>query len=234
MKNMEPLSGTVLRFAPSITAPTLVWLVAMLPGCWSVPALPETLDVATSTSDRVTCAKDTGPAGLSESSWSGSRKADRAATAATTNDSAPAGPYGGILSGNALERPPVGEQMFVARFGSQGEMVQIAENRFFLADIYGADLPVGGEWVDTTLPGVSYRSASYGAQVDGRFGLAVIVHVRFANIFLGQAVLYSWGTLAANHLDGQFGYLLDFTDGAASSLGTIADQYPFQADRIVP
>ncbi len=111
-------------------------------------------------------------------------------------------------------------------------MTEVAENKYFLAKIYGTMVPVGGSWTSSTLPGVAYRSASFGLELDDRFGVAVVVHVRFGNFFLGRAVLYSWGTIADDVIEGQFGYLLDFTDGIVRFLGTVADQYPVKGNRI--
>jgi hypothetical protein len=208
--------------------------LTLLAACVPVPALPETLDVATSAADRVTAARKTGPADLADSTWSLARIAESDNPDPNITRSGPPGPYGGILAGNALERPPVGERIFLVEFGPGGEMVRITENRFFLADIYGPDVPVGGEWTGTTLPGVFYRSASYGIQIGDRFGVAVVVNVRFGEVFLGRAILYAWGTMDDDRIDGQFGYLLDFTDGAAAFLGTVADQYAVEGQRVAP
>ena len=111
---------------------------------------------------------------------------------------------------------------------------RITENRFFLARFYGAEVPVGGERSPTTLPGVEFRSDSYGVDAEDRYGLAVVVHVRFGNVLLGTAVLCSWGTVVGEQIDGTSGYLLDFTEGAVPSLGTIADQYPVDGQRVGP
>jgi hypothetical protein len=144
----------------------------------------------------------------------------------------PPGPYGGILSGEGLARPPVGERIFLIEFGPGGEMVEARENRFFLAQFYGSTVPIGEAWVNTTLPGVVFQSASYGLQEGDHYGIAVVVHVRFANFFLGRAILYSWGDIDGDGITGQFGYLLDFTEGVVSFLGTTADQYPVTGERI--
>lgn len=198
-------------------------------GCGSVPALPETFDVATSATQRSDAQKGTGPAGLANATWSLARVAD---PNEPEQEDAPPGPYGGILSGQGLARPPVGDRIFLIRFGQNGEMVAAEENRFFLAEFYGTDVPIGEEWSPTTLPGVVFQSASYGVQEGDHFGIAVVVHVRFANFYLGRAVLYSWGDIAADRIDGQFGYLLDFTEGLVSFLGTAADQYPVEGERV--
>lgn len=208
--------------------------VILLAGCATVPDLPDTLDVATSATASAAASKGTGPAGFTNSSWSLARAEDPKSSTQESSGDAPAGPYGGILNGQGLERPPVDERIFVARFGAQGEMVEVTENRYFLAQFYGETVPVGETWVPTSLPGVDYRSASYGLEQDGRFGIAILVQVRFGSTFLGQAVLYSWGTSSGDLIDGQFGYVLDFTGGAIRFLGTIADQYHIEGQRVVP
>lgn len=199
-------------------------------GCGGVPALPDTFDVATSATEKSEAEKDTGPIGLANSTWSLTRAADPD-DSGDAADSTPPGPYGGLLSGEALERPPVGEQIFLIEFGEQGQMVRASENRFFLPDFYGSDVPIGEQWSGTTLPGVVFNSASYGLEIGGRFGVAVIVHVRFGGFFLGRAILYSWGVQTDDTLAGTFGYFLDFTDGIVAGLGTVADQYPVTGQR---
>lgn len=201
-------------------------------GCGSVPALPETFDVATSGTEKSEAPRDSGPPGFGDNVWSLARVADPDDPDDDSDDT-PNGPYGGILSGEALDRPPVGERIFLIEF-DEGVMVNVTENRFFLPRFYGNEIPVGGDWQGTMLPGVFFNSACYGLEVEGRFGLAVIVHVRFYNLFLGRAIIYSWGTMAEDgeSLTGTFGYLLDFTDGMVASLGTIADQYPIEGERV--
>jgi hypothetical protein len=200
-------------------------------GCGGVPPLPQTFEVATSASEKFEADKDTGPPSLANSTWTLVRLPDP--DNPNESDNTPPGPYGGILSGQALERPPVGDQIFVVEFGEGGRMVNVTGNRFFLPRFYGDQVAITQQWHGTTLPGVSYNSASYGLEVGGRFGIAVIVHVRFGNLFLGRAILYSWGTQAPDRIDGAFGYLLDFTDGIVKGLGTIADQYPIEGLRLV-
>jgi hypothetical protein len=208
----------------------LVALVVV--GCGGVPPLPDTFDVATSGTEKSEAEKGSGPLGLANSTWSLTRAADPDEVADTgASDSTPPGPYGGLLSGDALERPPAGEQIFLVEFGDQGQMINVTENRFFLPRFYGSEVPIGGQWRGTPLPGVVFNSDSYGLEVGGRFGVAVIVHVRFGNLYLGQAILYSWGVQTDDTLTGTFGYLLDFTDGIMAGLGTIADQYPVTGQR---
>lgn len=199
-------------------------------GCGGVPGLPESFDVATSATEKSEADKGTGPAGLADSTWTLTRLPDPDGTEGP--DEQPRGPYGGLLSGDALKRPPVGEPIFVVAFGDAGQMVRVSGNRFFLPQFYGSEINISENWHRTTLLGVQYSSGSYGLEVGGRFGLAVIVHVRFGNFFLGRAVLYSWGTRNEDQITGTFGYLLDFTDGVVRGLGTIADQYPIEGIRV--
>jgi hypothetical protein len=216
-------------------AGVFVWLIPVLlaGGCGSVPALPDSLNVATSATEKSEAAKDTGPPSLANSSWSLARLPDPENGGNDNTDSAPPGPYGGILGGDALERPPVGERIFLIEFGNVGQMVHVTENRFFLPRFYGSDVTISEQWHGTSLPAVTYNSASYGLEAGGRFGVAVVVHVRFGNLYLGSATLYAWGTMETDTIAGTFGYLLDFTDGIARGLGTIADQYPIEGERVV-
>lgn len=223
------------RLEAAVPATILMMMFALAQGCGSVPALPTSFDVATSATDRLAADAGTGPAGLAGSTWSLVRQADPSAGDTGAEDPpTPSGPYGGLLNGRGLDRPPVGERIFLVRFGSEGELAEITENRFFLAQFYGSEIPVGGEWTGTTLPGVAFRSDSYGVQVGDRFGVAVVVNVRFGNLFVGQAVLYAWGTIADTVIDGTFGYVLDFTDGIVNFLNTVADQYPVEGLRVEP
>lgn len=203
-------------------------------GCGTIPALPESLEVAISATDRVAAGAGTGPASLAGRAWSIMRKADATLSSALSISPEPVGPYGGLLFGAALPRPPVGDRIFIVRFGPNGEMVEVDENRYFLAEIYGRTVPVGGEWAGTVLPGVFFQSASYGVQVGDRFGLAAIVNVRGGELFLGRATLYAWGTVVDGRIDGTFGYLIDFTGGVVPFLGTVADQYPIEGVPAAP
>jgi hypothetical protein len=216
--------------SPALGFSTLLLLatVFMLTGC-GVPDLPESLDVAVSGTERQAAPPGSGPAQLANSSWSLFRKADDV----YTKGGDPAGPYGGLLNGGLLERPPVDQQMFLVDFGQNGEITAVNENLYFLPRIYGEDLPIGEEWIPTSPPIAKFRSASYGVQDGNRFGNAVVVQVRSGPIFMGRAILYSWGTIDGDRIDGTFGYLLDFSDGAAGIvLNSGGDQYPFYATRV--
>lgn len=218
------------------TLASIGWFAAGVPGCRTAPALSSSIEVALSKTTSQSAERGVGPAGLANSQWSIVRKADPGpsskSSALTMLTPPPPGPYGGFLSGQALKRPPVGEEIFVAQFGDEGQMTQVTNNRYLLASVYGQTIPIGTAWWNSSLPGVSYRSASYGVQDGDRVGLAVVVHVRFLQTFVGKAVLYSWGALSNDVIDGQFGYLIDFRDGALPMLGTIADQYPIEGRRV--
>jgi len=234
---MEKRMGRNFRSVAELVV--VVGILAWGAGCGGVPLLPASFGVATSATDRVTAEAGSGPVGLADSTWSLARLADPDSPESdgsepTDDADAPPGPYGGLLNGRGLDRPPVGERMFLAFFGPQGVFTGITENSFFLTEFYGSEIPIGGDWNATTLPGVAFRSESYGVQVEERFGLAVVAHVRFGNLFLGRAVLYAWGTIDDDRLNGTFGYVLDFTDGLLKPLGTIADQYPVEGQRVEP
>lgn len=221
---MWQIRRTALWYAAALAAATT--------GCGGVPGLPTSLEVATSTMDTTEAAAGSGVAGLADSVWSIERVADPAQHGDA--DPPTSGPYGGLLTGERLARPPVGERIFLIEFGPVGEFVEVRENRFFLPRIYGDTVEVGGDWAATTFGGVSFRSEPYGVEVGERFGMAVVVNVRFGNFFLGRATLYAWGTQADDQLAGTFGYVIDFTEGVVAFLGSRADQYPITGERIEP
>lgn len=213
---------------PSRSAVIVSALCLALVGC-AVPELPENLDVAISSTDSESAPRDSGPMAAANNSWKAFRKAD---DSGNTKQALP-GPYGGLLDGGILERPPVDGQIFVVDFGDDGAMTGIHENKYFLPEVYGSDVPVGGEWSPSTVPFVRFRSASYGTSLDDRFGMAVIVHVKFVDIYIGRAVIYAWGTIADDRIDGTLGYLLDFTGGIGGfAFNAGGDQYPFYAERV--
>ena len=48
------------------------------------------------------------------------------------------------------------------------------------------------------------------------------------SVMVGRAVTYAWGSGNADRIDGQFGYLLDFSKGLGGLLlDSGGDQYPF-------
>ncbi len=212
-----------------LSAFALVPLLA-LTGCPPVGDLPDTVEVFFSAAERQEAARDSGPSGLANSSWRVIRKAG---ADESEPSSVPPGPYGGLLNGGILQRPPAGEQIFIIDLGADGEMTRARENQYFLADIYGRDVPIGDDWSPTVLPLTSFRSASYGVQIGDRIGLAVEVQVRFGGAYVGRAVLYTWGTLNGDRIDGVFGYLLDFEGGlGAALLMSGGDQYDIFAERV--
>lgn len=214
--------------ATCLASTVLVGLI----GCGAIPQLPESLDVATTATETLEANADTGPVGLAGGVWSLSRVADPQGEPEEPADDAPPGPYGGLLDGDALKRPPVGERIFLVHFGESGAMELVTENRFFLPQFYGREVPVGEDWRAISLPGLAFQSKSFGVDTGERFGLAVVVHVRFGNAYAGRAVLYAWGTRDGDAIDGTFGYLLDFSGGLLAFVGTVADQYPVQGERV--
>jgi len=194
-------------------------------GC-PVQELPGTFAVAITAAERVAAARASGPEDAANSSWAVFRKAD-------PESKAESGPYGGLLNGGILERPPVDGQIFIADFGENAQVTNVHESKYLLPAIYGEEIEVGGEWAQSTIPFLRFKSASYGVQVDNRYGAAVLVHVRFGPIYVGRAIIYNWGTINGDRLDGTFGYLLDFTGGAADLLlDSAGDQYPFYGTRL--
>ncbi|NUQ49734.1 MAG: hypothetical protein HUU27_07430 [Phycisphaerae bacterium] len=213
----------VIRVAP---VAGLAMLMAGLAGCPSIADLPDELDVATSATEKHKAPRDSGLPSAGGRTWA----AFRAIVPGESDPAATPGPYGGLLTGGLLERPPAGEQIFRVTFAEDGRPVEVSENGFFLTEIYGRRVPVGGAWSRATLPGLFFRSASYGIEIGGRFGIAIVVQVRFGGAYIGRAVLYAWGTQAAERLEGTFGYLLDFGGGPLeAALSATGDQYAFFA-----
>lgn len=207
-------------------------LAAGMAGCMGGTGLPEEFSVSTSATEKTPAAPQSGAARFVNSKWALFRVAEEG-EAPPTDDAAPRGPYGGLLDGGLLERPPASAQIFVVEFGDQGQATRVTENKYFLADIYGDTIGVGPQWRPTTLPFVRFRSAPYAVEVNDRFGLAVNVRVELLSMYVGRAVLYAWGTGDDERLDGQFGYLLDFEGGIGDVLlNTTGDQYPFFATRV--
>lgn len=201
----------------------------MLPltGC-SLRELPDTFEVAMSAGERLSAPRNSGAADAVNSTWAGFRKADPAPA-----EKAAPGPYGGLLTGGIVERPPVNGKIFVADFGAAGEITAIRENRYFLPQIYGEQIDIGGDWAKAKIPLLRFKSASYGLQLGERYGFAVLVHVSLGRAYVGRAIIYSWGSIGEDRLDGTFGYLLDFTGGLADLvLDSGGDQYPFYAEKL--
>jgi hypothetical protein len=214
------------------SAPLACVLLTAIAGCPAVVDLPAELEVATSAAVKHPAARDSGPPSLANSTWAAFRAVVEGESDEPPADPPP-GPYGGLLDGSGLARPPAGAQIFKVAFGANGVPVRITDNEYFLKDIYGAEVPVGGEWEQTVLPGVEYRSAGYGLEVGGRFGVAILVQVRVGTTFIGQAILYTWGTLSEDRLEGIFGYAFNFDEGIGGLvLQNTGDQYAFFATRV--
>ncbi|MGE0481143.1 MAG: hypothetical protein AB7Q17_11790 [Phycisphaerae bacterium] len=215
-----------------ILAATLVLSLVVFAGCPLSTGLPDELDVVLPQNQKQTAAADTGPQSLGGATWAIFRKFDPNAPDDPQSVAPAPGPYGGLLNGGLLERPPVDGLIFRVDVAASGRITRVRDNQFFLADIYGADLEITADRQPTTLPGITYRSASYGVTVGDQIGLAAYVEVDFLGLRVGNAVLYAWGTLADGRVDGTFGYLLNFDGGLGDLLlDTTGDQYLFYATR---
>lgn len=207
-------------------------LVLPLAGCLSaVPdGIPDSLDVVLPAGQVQSAARDTGPALLADSAWDIFRKQDP-----NNPDDEPAGgpgPYGGLLNGGVLDRPPVGEKIAQVAFDAAGRLIEIRENRYFLPEVYGATIVIDGTPDPAALPGMTFRSASFGVSVGNQFGVAVFVDVRAFGARVGNAIIYAWGTRTDDRIDGIFGYRLDFSNGLGDLvLDSAGDQYPIEALR---
>jgi hypothetical protein len=225
------LSQPVGRAQATVVA---AMFLVVLTGCPQPDELPDSLEVALSGTERQVVASGTGPPGLADAAFAVCRKADPN----DPNDAGPSGqtpqpgPYGGLLTGGILVRPPIDEQIFVVHLGDGGRMTRISENRHFLPEVYSADISVKPQWSSSAIPGLTYRSASFGLQVGDRMAIAVLVQVRAFGAFVGDAIIYAWGTTQGDRIDGMFGYLLDFSDGLGDRfLDSGGDQYPIYALR---
>ncbi|MBI2435500.1 MAG: hypothetical protein HYV26_21820 [Candidatus Hydrogenedentes bacterium] len=200
---------------------SLVLAVLALSGC-PLPEFPDAFDVAITGTEKHSAPRDTGPPTAANATWQAFRAPDP--------PKALPGPYGGLLNGGILERPPVDAQIFIADFGPNGAITMVHENEYLLPSVYGREIPIGGDWQGATVPFMHFRTACFGLEMDGRYGVAIVVHVRLANQYVGRAIIYSWGTIGEERIDGTFGYLLDFTGGLADILlNSGGDQYPFYA-----
>ncbi|MEW6252282.1 MAG: hypothetical protein AB1716_16710 [Planctomycetota bacterium] len=226
-----------MTLRPQITCIPLALLTGLLGltagGCPMVPALPPEFEVAISATERRAAPIHSGPPNLANSTWEGARVGVPGEEEPPPPAEAPPGPYGGLLSGGVLPRPPVGEPMFRIHFGDDGRALRVSENRYVLPDIYGSEIPIGVGWIPSTLPGFEFQGVSYGLAVGNRIGLAILAQVRSGPTFVGEAIVYAWGTVNGNQIDGQFGYLIDLTEGAGRVLFDMtADQYPIRLTRV--
>ncbi len=221
---------------PSIRSSAQVSIVLCLAlglaGCMGSIELPAEFAVATSGTEKTSAMPDSGLERFANAKWALFRVAEVGEDPQEQTE-VPSGPYGGLLDGGFLARPPADAQIFVVEFGERGQALRVTENKYFLADIYGDTVGVGPAWRPASLPGVRFRSTGYAVEDGERFGLAVLVRVEFLSIYVGRAVLYAWGTGDDERLEGQFGYLLDFAGGIGDLiLNTTGDQYPFYATRV--
>jgi len=210
---------------------SLIIAASGIAGCGSVPSLPPALDVPISETETATAQAGTGPSGLANTVWALTRKGDGYSRYGSGTSSGGDG-YGGLLRGEPLERPPVDGQVFLVHFGPDGEMVEITENEYLLPEIYGSEVPVGGGWMGTPMPSLTFRSESYGLQDGDHYAVAARFQVRFAGFLLAHATVYSYGEVQDDQAEGTFGYLLDFDDGLLSFMGEIEDDYPVAGQQL--
>lgn len=254
------LSTTALTVL-ALNVLTSACFAAAAAGCGALPPLPETVSLPISETETVEAAIGTGPALLANSVWDITRAADsyeprptgylvgRAlsrAVLASRNYAANKRPrtpvLGAGLSADAaantqarldyFPRPDVGETIFVVHFGPQGEMIEVTENEYLLPRLYGTEVAIGGRWVPTPLPGVAFRSESYGLADGDRYAVAARFQVRFLACPLATALVYSFGELTGDLSEGKFGYRIDFTNGILPFLGRLQDEYPAMGERI--
>lgn len=220
-----------MRFAPSSGLfGFAIFSAAVVCGC-SVPDLPGSFEVALPAGVSQVAQRGSALPAAAGVAWQAFRKADPAPTA--TVDKATPGPYGGLLDGGFLERPPVDGQIFIAEFDEEGRVVATRENKYLLPEVYGEDIRIGGDWQPARIPLLDFKTAEYSVQVDDKYGIAILVHVRFGPLYVGRAIIYSWGTVLDQGADGQFGYRLDFENGLAGLiLESTGDQYPFYATEV--
>ena len=196
-------------------------------GCPVAPAPLDTLDIVLPGAIKRTVAARTGPELLAAGAWAGFRKADGNEQSDLVADPAP-GPYGSLLNGGLLARPPADTQIFILDISESGRVTLLRENAYFLPDLYGDSSVIDGTFLATTIPGVTYSLESFGVSVDDAIGLAIVSDVRFLGLPVGMAIIYAWGTGDAERIDGQFGYQLDFSNGLGGLvLESGGDQYPF-------
>lgn len=234
---------TIIAFVLSLF--TGVCAAAGAAGCGSLPPLPSTVTVPISHYDTVDADIGTGPLPLANSGWVLTRAEDddyplgtgylvqrgliRAGTASRVRRDSGRIKATDAASADALRayfpRPDVGETIFVVHFGPAGEMIEVTENEYLLPRLYGTEVPIGGRWVTTPLPGVAFRSESYGLSVGNHYAVAARFQVRLFNCPLAAALVYSYGQIDGDTSDGEFGYSIDFTDGVLPFLGKVEDEY---------
>jgi hypothetical protein len=196
-------------------------------GCFGPPAPPGVFDVVLPGGAKQEVAAHTGPEMLAGGSWSGFRKAGGTEQAEFESNPV-AGPYGTLLNGGSLTRPPVDWQIAVIDVAEDGRVTMIRENDYLLSGIYGDSSVVDGTSQSTTIFGLTYALTSFGVTVDDAIGVAVVSDVRFIGLPVGRAVIYAWGTGSTDRVDGQFGYLYDFSEGIGGLFfASGGDQYPF-------
>lgn len=244
------VSATLTTAALSLF--TGVCAAAGASGCGSLPALPATVTLPISHYGTADAEIGTGPLPLASSVWVLTRAEDddyplgtgymvqrgliRADTASRIRRESGSVKAADAASADALRayfpRPDVGETIFVVHFGPAGEMIEVTENEYLLPRLYGAEVPIGGRWIATPLPGVAFRSESYGLAEGNRYAVAARFQVRLFNCPLAAALVYSYGEIDGDTSDGEFGYTIDFTDGVLRFLGKVEDEYAAIGTRV--
>lgn len=198
-------------------------------GCQS-PGGADMLAVVLPQDRAQTVAVGSGPMLLANSTWAGFRIAEAGEEEDARAEVTPRGPYGSLLNGGVLDRPPAETQIFLADFGEDGSFTAIRENRYFLPDIYGETMPVDGKVHNASIPGLQFRPVSFGVSEGDEVAMAVVVDVTMIGLRAGTATIYAWGTVEGDRLDGVFGYQIEFV-GLFAVLPSGGDQYMFYAIR---
>jgi hypothetical protein len=196
-------------------------------GCPIAPAPLDTVDVVLPGGVTQPVDAGTGPELLAGGAWAGFRKHDGNERSDLVADPAP-GPDGSLLNGGLLARPPADTQAFILDLAADGRATRLRENAYFIPELYTSTSAIDGTFLSTTLPEMTYSLQSFGVSVDDAMGIAIVSDVRYLGMPVGMATIYAWGSGDTDRIDGQFGYLLDFSNGLGGLLfESGGDQYPF-------
>jgi len=200
-------------------------MILIIGGCFGPPEFPEETDVFLSQETSQRAQINSGPPSMANSEWDISRRVVEGM------ESAEESPYGGILGGGFLDRLDPGERMVRVHFEDQGRVTRATENAFYVPQFLGETIIIDGQLQTALLPGLAYAAVSYGTENENRVGIALRVEVRFLGVPSADAVVYAWGPLDGDRIEGVFGYSADFSPLLALLLGSGADQYPVLAER---
>lgn len=211
------------RLALALLASTAALAIA---GCPAPVDFADTLDVATTASDKVTAARDSGPPRLAGTTWAVYRSPDP--SDAQINAGPSTSPYGATLGGrNILPRLAPDVVMARIEFDADGRALRLFDNAFYTPELLGPEFILDARTHPTPTPLLSYVTESYGVSIGNRFGFASPITVLAGGLPAGRGIAYAWGTVEGDRLTGQFGYQVEvylpgtvFGDGAA-------DQYAF-------